>query len=186
MRALAVGLLLTVPQLPAAAEPSEPANSTAQSVPAPAGESAAARSDQAAATTDTVPPVATGIAGPQLISEDLRIGSGVEAVPGSMIAVHYTGWLQDRSALAQKGRQFDSSRGRRVFVFRLGAGRVIKGWDLGVTGMKVGGLRRLTVPPELGYGGRAVGGGLIPANSTLIFEIELLGVESVTDTVGAR
>ena len=185
MRAVAVGLLLAVPQLLPAAEPSEPASAAAQETPAPAAQPATG-SGQAATSTDIVPPIATAIAGPQLISEDLSVGTGVEAVPGSMVAVHYTGWLQDRSALAQKGRQFDSSRGRRVFVFRLGAGRVIKGWDLGVTGMKVGGLRRLTVPPELGYGSRAVGGGLIPANSTLIFEIELLGVESVTDTVGAR
>jgi FKBP-type peptidyl-prolyl cis-trans isomerase len=118
--------------------------------------------------------------------EDLRTGSGQEATPGSLVAVHYTGWLQDLRSSAHKGRQFDSSRGRRVFVFPLGAGRVIKGWDLGVAGMKVGGMRRLTIPPELAYGSRAVGGGLIPPDSTLIFDVELLGIESVTDTVGAK
>lgn len=182
MRAIAVALLLTAPQLLAAAEPSAPMNTAASA----STEDVSAGGDQTAGRTDTVPPIATAIAGPQLISEDLRVGSGVDAVRGSMVAVHYTGWLQDRGAPAQKGQQFDSSRGRRVFVFRLGAGRVIRGWDLGVLGMKVGGLRRLTVPPELGYGSRAVGGGLIPAHSTLIFEIELLGVESVTDTAGVR
>jgi FKBP-type peptidyl-prolyl cis-trans isomerase len=182
MRAVTLVLLLAVPQPLLAAEPAE---TETRSVPPPAGETRAGEG-RAADATEPVPPIATAIAGPQLIAEDLRVGSGVDAVPGSMVAVHYTGWLQDRTAPGHKGRQFDSSRGRRVFVFPLGAGRVIKGWDLGVTGMKVGGLRRLTIPPELGYGGRDLGGGLIPANSTLVFEVELLGVETVTDTVGAR
>ena len=140
----------------------------------------------AAESVQPVPAIATAIAGPQLTVEDLRPGAGVEAVAGTLVAVHYTGWLRDLAAPGQKGHQFDSSRGRRAFVFPLGAGRVIKGWDLGVAGMRVGGLRRLTIPPELAYGSRAVGGGLIPANSTLVFEVELLGVESVRDTPGAR
>lgn len=102
--------------------------------------------------------------------EDLTVGDGTEAVRGDMVAVHYTGWLID-------GTKFDSSKDRdRPFTFQLGVGQVIKGWDQGVRGMRVGGVRKLTIPPELAYGPRSAGGGVIPPNSTLIFEIELLGV----------
>lgn len=102
--------------------------------------------------------------------EDLTVGDGTEAVRGDMVAVHYTGWLID-------GTKFDSSKDRdRPFTFQLGVGQVIKGWDQGVRGMRVGGVRKLTIPPELAYGPRGAGGGVIPPNSTLIFEIELLGV----------
>jgi FKBP-type peptidyl-prolyl cis-trans isomerase len=101
--------------------------------------------------------------------EDLQIGTGAEAVAGKKVTVHYTGTLTD-------GSKFDSSLDRgRPFDFPLGAGRVIKGWDEGVAGMKVGGKRRLTIPPELGYGARGFPP-VIPPNSTLIFEVELLGV----------
>jgi FKBP-type peptidyl-prolyl cis-trans isomerase len=101
--------------------------------------------------------------------EDLQVGTGAEAVAGKKVTVHYTGTLTD-------GSKFDSSLDRgRPFDFPLGAGRVIKGWDEGVAGMKVGGKRRLTIPPELGYGARGFPP-VIPPNSTLIFEVELLGV----------
>jgi len=104
--------------------------------------------------------------------EEIKAGSGETATPGSVVTVHYTGWLED-------GTKFDSSRDRgQPFSFQLGAGQVIKGWDQGVAGMEVGEVRKLTIPPELAYGNRAVGGGLIPANSTLVFEVELLDVES--------
>jgi FKBP-type peptidyl-prolyl cis-trans isomerase len=107
----------------------------------------------------------------ELVIEDLTEGTGQTATAGDNVLVHYTGWLTD-------GAKFDSSLDRgQPFSFQLGAGRVIAGWDQGVAGMKVGGSRRLTIPPELAYGDRAVGGGLIPANSTLIFEVELLGIE---------
>jgi FKBP-type peptidyl-prolyl cis-trans isomerase len=107
----------------------------------------------------------------ELMIEDLTEGSGQTAAAGDNVLVHYTGWLTD-------GSKFDSSLDRgQPFGFQLGAGRVIAGWDQGVAGMKVGGSRRLTIPPELAYGDRAVGGGLIPANSTLVFEVELLGIE---------
>ncbi len=106
---------------------------------------------------------------PGLKIEDLVVGTGAEAKPGNTVTVHYTGWLLD-------GTKFDSSRDRnQPFQFQLGAGRVIKGWDQGVAGMKVGGRRRLTISPELGYGSQAVGP--IPANSTLVFEVELLAVQ---------
>jgi FKBP-type peptidyl-prolyl cis-trans isomerase FkpA len=101
--------------------------------------------------------------------EDLKVGTGALATAGHTVSVHYTGWLTS-------GKKFDSSRDRgRPFSFSLGAGRVIRGWDEGVAGMKVGGMRRLTIPPALGYGDRAVGP--IPAGSTLVFEVELLGVQ---------
>ena len=104
----------------------------------------------------------------ELVTEDLVIGDGAEAVNGKTISVHYSGTLED-------GTQFDSSIGRGPFDFPLGAGRVIKGWDLGVAGMKVGGKRKLTIPSELGYGSRGAGG-VIPPNATLIFEVDLLDV----------
>ena len=101
--------------------------------------------------------------------EDLQVGSGAEATAGQQVSVHYTGWLTN-------GTKFDSSLDRgSPFQFELGAGRVIKGWDDGVAGMKVGGKRKLTIPPELGYGARGAGG-VIPPNATLVFEVELLGV----------
>ena len=108
---------------------------------------------------------------------DHKIGTGAEAVPGKTVAVHYTGWLFDAAAPETKGKKFDSSRDRGdPFSFPLGGGRVIAGWDQGVAGMKVGGQRTLTIPPELGYGARGAGG-VIPPNATLVFDVELLGVE---------
>ncbi len=107
---------------------------------------------------------------------DLVQGTGAAAAAGQLVTVHYTGWLHDPSAPEAKGRKFDSSRDRgQPFQFQLGAGHVIAGWDLGVLGMQVGGQRRLTIPPELGYGARGAGG-VIPPNATLVFDVELLAV----------
>ncbi|MHA1909845.1 MAG: FKBP-type peptidyl-prolyl cis-trans isomerase [Candidatus Thorarchaeota archaeon] len=105
---------------------------------------------------------------PELIIEDLVEGTGDSPATGQTIVVHYTGWLEN-------GKKFDSSVDRNdPLVFQIGVGQVIQGWDEGVITMKVGGRRKLTIPPEMGYGDRNLGDGLIPANSTLIFEVELL------------
>jgi FKBP-type peptidyl-prolyl cis-trans isomerase len=102
--------------------------------------------------------------------EDLTLGTGEEAKPGQTVSVHYVGTLLDG------GKKFDSSRDRnRPFDFPLGAGKVIQGWDKGVAGMKIGGLRKLTIPPEMGYGARGFPGA-IPANAWLVFEVELLAL----------
>ncbi|NLY64316.1 MAG: FKBP-type peptidyl-prolyl cis-trans isomerase [Alcaligenaceae bacterium] len=104
----------------------------------------------------------------ELIIEDLEVGTGEEAQSGQHVTVHYTGWLLDN------GAKFDSSKDRnQPFSFPLGAGHVIKGWDQGVVGMKIGGKRKLTIPASLGYGARGAGG-VIPPNATLVFEVELL------------
>jgi FKBP-type peptidyl-prolyl cis-trans isomerase len=109
----------------------------------------------------------TAPSGGTLRIEDLVVGSGAVAVSGDTLTVHYTGSLTN-------GSVFDSSVGRAPFTFRLGAGQVIAGWDQGLVGMRVGGRRRLTIPPELGYGNRA--NGSIPANSTLRFDVDLLSI----------
>lgn len=102
---------------------------------------------------------------------DIRVGTGEVAKEGSHVRVHYTGWLTN-------GKKFDSSVDAGTpFTFTIGNGEVIKGWDEGVTGMKVGGKRQLRIPPELGYGANGTPGGEIPANATLIFDIQLLGVQ---------
>jgi len=101
--------------------------------------------------------------------EELVVGTGAAAAAGQKVSVHYTGWLTN-------GTKFDSSKDRKeAFAFRLGKGHVIRGWDEGVQGMKVGGKRKLTIPPELGYGARGAGG-VIPPNATLVFEVEMLAV----------
>jgi FKBP-type peptidyl-prolyl cis-trans isomerase FkpA len=105
-----------------------------------------------------------------LIIDDITSGDGTEAKAGQMVTVHYTGWLTN-------GSKFDSSKDRNdPFRFKLGAGQVIRGWDEGVAGMKIGGKRKLTIPPQLGYGARGAGG-VIPPNATLVFEVELLDVK---------
>jgi len=107
---------------------------------------------------------------------DNVVGDGVEAGPGKEVDVHYTGWLFDENAPDNKGQKFDSSLVRgQLFSFPLGAGHVIKGWDQGVAGMKVGGKRTLIIPAEMGYGARGAGG-VIPPNATLVFDVELHGV----------
>ena len=106
---------------------------------------------------------------------DLRVGTGADAQNGATLTVNYTGWLFDQDAPAQKGPQFDTSTGRGPLSFVLGAGQVIVGWDQGIAGMKVGGLRRLIIPPSLAYGG--VRNQSIPPNSTLVFEVELVEVQ---------
>ena len=106
--------------------------------------------------------------------EDTVVGEGAQATPGQDVTVHYTGWLYKDG---EQGAKFDSSRDRRdPFVFGLGAGMVIKGWDEGVQGMKIGGQRTLIIPPELGYGARGAGG-VIPPNATLKFDVELLALD---------
>ena len=101
--------------------------------------------------------------------EDQVVGHGEEAVAGHTVEVHYTGWLTD-------GTRFDSSLDRnQTFRFKLGAGQVIAGWDQGVAGMKIGGTRKLTIPPEMGYGSRGAGG-VIPPDATLIFKVELISL----------
>jgi FKBP-type peptidyl-prolyl cis-trans isomerase len=106
---------------------------------------------------------------------DLRVGDGADAVNGAILSVHYTGWLYNETAPEQKGAQFDSSVGGTPFLFILGSGQVIPGWDRGILGMKVGGARRLVIPPSLGYG--AGRNGIIPPNATLVFEVELVEVQ---------
>ena len=108
-----------------------------------------------------------------LSHEDTVEGTGESPKAGQTCVMHYTGWLYENG---KKGKKFDSSKDRgQPFMFSLGRGEVIRGWDEGVTGMKVGGKRKLTIPPDLGYGARGAGG-VIPANATLLFEVELLAV----------
>lgn len=114
---------------------------------------------------------------PDVEKIDQKIGKGDICSPGKTVLVHYTGWLRDTKAKNQKGKEFDSSRKREPFQFTLNAGQVIRGWELGVAGMKVGGKRTLIIPAALAYGARDIGDGLIPANSDLIFEVQLLKIK---------
>ncbi len=128
-----------------------------------------------AACADPGPPPGGSIAELQRI--DLKEGTGLVASAGDEISVHYTGWLYDEDAPNQRGEQFDSSRERgEPITFLLGAGRVIRGWDEGVAGMRVGGQRVLLIPSNLGYG-RKGAGGVIPPNASLVFEVELVDVK---------
>jgi len=151
----------------------------------PAGSTEAAKQEAAAAApvaataTPGAPAATDAVQQPKLVVEDLRPGIGQAAQAGMNLVVHYTGWLYQADALGYRGRKFDSSKDRgQPLTFTLGVGQVIKGWDTGLVGMKVGGLRRLVIPPQLAYGDHNVGNGLIPPNSTLVFDVELLGIES--------
>ncbi|MBR7800599.1 FKBP-type peptidyl-prolyl cis-trans isomerase [Undibacterium fentianense] len=115
---------------------------------------------------------------PEVEKIDSKLGKGDEAKSGNTVTVHYTGWLRDPKAKGQKGKEFDSSVKREPFSFTINGGEVIRGWDLGVQGMKVGGKRTLIIPAALAYGARDVGNGLIPANSDLIFDVQLLKVSA--------
>jgi FKBP-type peptidyl-prolyl cis-trans isomerase FkpA len=114
-----------------------------------------------------------------LVKIDNVVGTGKEATVGSNVVVHYTGWFYKPLAVKQHGKKFDSSldAGREPLVFQLGAGRVIKGWDQGVVGMKVGGKRTLIIPSDMAYGKRGAGGGSIPPDADLIFDVELLDIQ---------
>ncbi|KGM51773.1 peptidylprolyl isomerase [Lysobacter concretionis Ko07 = DSM 16239] len=128
----------------------------------------------AVACTPPGPPAGGSVAELQRI--DLKDGTGPVAAPGDEVSVHYTGWLYDEGAPQQRGKQFDSSRERgEPIVFLLGAGRVIRGWDEGVAGMRVGGQRVLLIPAAYGYG-RKGAGGVIPPGASLVFEVELMDV----------
>jgi len=146
--AVAVAMLLTVTACKRAEAPATPAAETS------------------GATTG-----APAVASQQI---DTVVGTGKEATSGATAVVNYTGWLYEPAAPQQRGKEFDSSIGREPFSFQVGAGQVIKGWDVGVQGMKVGGKRTLIVPADMGYG--AGGAGPIPPNATLVFEVELLDV----------
>jgi FKBP-type peptidyl-prolyl cis-trans isomerase len=135
---------------------------TTTTTPAPTDQAAAPASEGATAQEVSLPG--------GLKYQDLKVGDGALAESGKQVSVHYTGWLTD-------GTKFDSSVDRgEPFAFQLGAGQVIRGWDEGVKGMRVGGKRKLTIPSELGYGARGTPGGPIPPNATLVFDVELLGV----------
>jgi FKBP-type peptidyl-prolyl cis-trans isomerase FkpA len=114
----------------------------------------------------------------KLTTIDTKVGTGAEATPGMKVTVHYTGWLYDDGARNKHGSKFDSSRDHgEPFTFVLGAGDVIKGWDQGVAGMRVGGKRTLLIPSSLGYGARGAGSD-IPPNASLVFDVELVGVNA--------
>ncbi len=113
----------------------------------------------------------------ELIIKDVVVGDGAEATQGQTAVMHYTGWIYEPTAPDLRGKKFDSSLDRNEpFPFALGAGQVIRGWDQGVPGMKVGGKRELIIPPNMAYGSRGAGG-VIPPDATLLFEVELLSVQ---------
>ena len=145
-----------------------------------AGQAPAAAPADAPAPAAAPAPVVVGSAQPgpaadSLIVNDVKVGGGKEATAGHVVRVNYTGWLYRPLAKNQRGKKFDSSIGREPLEFTLGKGQVIKGWDQGVQGMKVGGKRILIIPAELAYGARSAGE--IPPNSALTFEVELLDVK---------
>lgn len=149
----------------AVAAPFVQANSENNSASASAMASAPAAADSSAQAV-----------GKTLVKIDNVVGTGREADLGLTVEVHYTGWLYDPNASDGHGKKFDSSIGREPFSFQVGGKQVIKGWDQGVQGMKVGGKRTLIIPAEMAYGRRNIGNGLIPPNSILVFDIELLAI----------
>jgi FKBP-type peptidyl-prolyl cis-trans isomerase FkpA len=133
---------------------------------------------EATSVSDSAAPTTAAAPIDHLVVEDTVEGTGAAVQAGQTAIVHYTGWLYDPVAKDHKGQKFDSSRDQgQPFRFPLGAGRVIRGWDEGVVGMKIGGQRTLIVPPDFGYGSTGAGG-VIPPNATLLFEVELLGAEN--------
>lgn len=153
-----------------AAKPADPAASQA-----PAAEVAKPAESAVPAPTE---PAAASSSITSLQSNDVKAGTGAEAVAGKTVSVHYTGWLYDEKAADKHGAKFDSSHDRdEPFEFNLGGGQVIQGWDQGVAGMKVGGQRTLIIPASLAYGESGAGGGAIPPNATLVFDVELLDVK---------
>ncbi len=163
-----------------AAKPADTAAPTAEAAkPADAASATAQTSPTVAATEAAAAPAAAGSSNiTSLQSTDVKAGTGAEAVAGKAVSVHYTGWLYDEKAADKHGAQFDSSHDRDApFEFTLGGGQVIQGWDQGVVGMKVGGQRTLIIPASLAYGEIGAGGGLIPPNASLVFDVELLDVK---------
>lgn len=160
--------------------PTQPPPEAQQQATPPAAPPAVAPTvapEQQPATPATLP--APEVPAPQVEIIDRVVGKGAEAAPGNKVKVNYTGWFHKPLAPKQRGRKFDSSldAGRTPIEFQLGAGRVIKGWEQGVAGMKVGGKRTLIIPSALAYGKRGAGGGFIPPDSDLIFDVELLDVK---------
>ena len=154
----AIALMLTACSKPATDDESQP-----ESLPEAASETPVAE-EAAIESIEIMPGLSMRI---------LRAGTGVAAEPDQYAVVHYTGWLYDETAVSNRGKKFDSSVDRgQHFTFLLGAGKVIRGWDEGVVGMKIGEIRELTIAPELAYGNRQIGD-IIPAGSTLVFEVEL-------------
>ena len=135
-----------------------------------AGQDTSPKAEAAASAT-------IGAPAESLVIVDKVVGTGKEAAAGSTVSVNYTGWLYRPMAKQYHGKKFDSSAGRGPLEFPLGAGRVIKGWDQGVAGMKVGGKRTLIIPSDMAYGSRGAPGGMIPPDSALIFDVELLDVK---------
>ena len=200
LRAAALAALFlsaaAVAQDPATTPPPAPTAATdaaAQPAAAPADPAAAPAVPAAPEAPPPPPPpptpeqvlaalVAEGEAGGLKVTE-LKPGKGAQAMPGSLVVVHYTGWLQDTTRPDGKGEKFDSSRDRKEpFVFPLGARRVIRGWDIGVAGLRPGGRRLLVIPPNLAYGERSFKDGdrtIIPSNATLVFDVELLAIDPV-------
>lgn len=159
---------------PASTEAAKPADTATQAAPA----ATAAQATAAPAAEPAPAAASTGASNiTSLQTNDVKVGTGAEAVAGKAVAVHYTGWLYDEKAADKHGTQFDSSHDRgEPFEFNLGGGNVIQGWDQGVVGMKVGGQRSLTIPASLAYG-ESGAGGVIPPNATLVFDVELLDVK---------
>lgn len=157
------------------AQAQTPADPAAAAAPAAPATTAAAATPAAPVVVGSATP---GPAAESLIVNDTKVGTGREATSGATVYMHYTGWLYRPLAKNMRGRQFDSSIPRgEPLDFVLGTGRVIKGWDQGIVGMKVGGKRTLIIPSELAYGSRAAPGGGIPPNSALIFDVELVDVK---------
>jgi FKBP-type peptidyl-prolyl cis-trans isomerase FkpA len=184
-RSIFVSLLLAAAAANANAQQPTPANvpaasATADQAAATLEPSAAAQAAaQAATNVQAAQPAAPAASGPQLEVIERVVGKGREATLGTTVRVNYTGWFHRPMSTTGRGKKFDSSldSGREPLEFRLGAGQVIKGWEQGVAGMKIGGKRTLIIPSQLAYGKRGAPGGSIPPDSDLIFDVELLGVK---------